>query len=35
MNLAKELSGKLWDMANTLRGTIDASEFKKDRKSVV
>ena len=28
MNLAKELSGKLWDMANTLRGTIDASEFK-------
>lgn len=28
MSLATELSSKLWDMANTLRGTIDASEFK-------
>lgn len=28
MSLANDLSSKLWDMANTLRGTIDASEFK-------
>ena len=27
-NLAQELSNKLWTMANELRGTMDASEFK-------
>lgn len=28
MNKSKEISAQLWDMANKLRGTMDASEYK-------
>ena len=28
MSTAKDITTKLWDMANKLRGTMDANEYK-------